>query len=275
MHLALATSEVRSAVVDRALTALADGADFAAVLGSVEDQRLDDLLGRLRARIGEQPAPDVLGCALVVLDVIPRLAERRQLFDPDAERRAVWFVEDLVENLASVSARADVARRIVEQAPTLSLRLDLLYRFRSPPEGSDNPKLDVLDTEVFEELRSEICQEVVDADPTKLAEQEQVLWLVDVVHDVAGQEAALRRLSDRAVLRATLAQEGSRVRPLSSGGLNLHLEPLIELAGQGIIPLLEELVTDDDQLDNELRVALRRALDHQTMQAGGDAAEST
>jgi hypothetical protein len=32
-----------------------------------------------------------------------------------------WFVQDLVENVGPQSARADVARRIVQAEPTLSL----------------------------------------------------------------------------------------------------------------------------------------------------------
>ena len=256
LHLALATSEVAFAVVDRAVAALADGASFAALLETVDDTRLDDLLRRVRARVGEQPSADTLGCALVVLDLIPRLAEPRQFFEVDPVRRVVWFVEDLLESVGSSAARADVACRIVEQAPTLSLRQELLYRFRLPPAPSDNPALDLLSTEVYEELRSAICEEVLRADATELAGEANVLWLVELVHEVAGEKAAFCRLADRPVLRATLTQAGTRGRPRSDGGVRLHLEPLAKLGGHAVVPLLEQLLAEDDQLDDAVRDAL-------------------
>lgn len=48
---------------------------------------------------------------------------------------------------------------------------------------------------------------------------------------------------------------------------------MIELGGQGIVPLLEQLLEDDDQLGNELRAALRWALRHQTVHAKPDTTE--
>ena len=260
LHLALATSEVASAVVDRAVAALADGKEFAELLAEVEDARLDDLLGRVRPRIGEQATPDAVNCALVVLDLIPRLTTHRHFFDVDPPRRAVWFVEDLVENVDAGAARQNVAHSIIEQAPSLSMRLTLLYRFRVPPQPSENPALDLLDATVFDELRETICQEVVGAEATQLAKETDLLWLIEEVREVAGKEAVLRRLADQPVLRGILSHAGTRVHPLSDGSVRLHLKPLIELGGEGIVPLLEQLVADADELEDGLRAALRQAL---------------
>jgi hypothetical protein len=270
LHLTLATSEVASSVVDRALASLSDSGEFAALLDTIEDARLDDLLNRVRRRLGEQPSVDAVGCALVVLGVIPRLPERRQSFDVDPPRRAAWFVQDLVENIGSMIIRADVAHRIVEQAPSLSLRASLLYRFRTPPEESDSPGLDLLEPEVFEKLRSALSREIVDAEPTEIAGETDVLWLVQLVRDVIGEEAALRRLEDRAVLRAALAKAGTRVHPLTDTGVSLHVKPLFELVGRGVVPLLQQLLADDDQLDDQLRVALQHELER--YEAGGSEA---
>ena len=126
MHLSLATSEAAAADVDRALLSLGDRSGFKSVLEDVPDERLDDLLSRVRRRISEQSPVDVVGCALVILRLVPRLAHRRHVLDVDPDRRATWFVQDLVESIGPTDARAAAARDIADQAPTLSLRLSLL-----------------------------------------------------------------------------------------------------------------------------------------------------
>ena len=84
-----------------------------------------------------------------------------------------------------------------------------------------------------------------------------------------GEEAALSRLADPAVLRATLTQVGTSVHPRSDGGVNVHLGPLLKLAGPALVPLLEDLLANDDQLDHELRAALSHALQHEPIAKDG------
>jgi hypothetical protein len=43
----------------------------------------------------------------------------------------------------------------------------------------------------------------------------------------------------------------------------LHIQPLIQLAGPRIIPLLEQLMERDEQLNAELRLALRNAIERE------------
>lgn len=62
----------------------------------------------------------------------------------------------------------------------------------------------MLDPEEFEKLQADLPADV-STDPTELA-AENVLALLTVVREVAGGEAALHRLTDQAVLRATLTQ---------------------------------------------------------------------
>jgi hypothetical protein len=263
LHLALATSEAPSTIVDRALDALRDGAAFAEVLRGTESTKLDDLLTRVRRRIGEAASVDTAQCALIALQQIPRLAERRGPLDVPPARRVEWFVNDLVENVQPLTARVEAARRVVESAPTLSLRASALYRFRRPDEPSDSPGLDLLDNSLFEELRANLCSEIMDAEPAVVAAAYDVFWLLDLIGDAAGQESVLRRLSDKEVLRAALSQPGSRVHGISDGPLMLHIKPLIQLAGPGVVPLLEHLMEQDEQLAAELRLALRNALERE------------
>jgi hypothetical protein len=261
LHRSLATSEAPSAAGDRALEALGNGADFAQILEGNESAKLDDLLTRVRRRIGEASSVDTVPCALTALRQIPRLAERRGPLDVAPARRVEWFVQDLVENVQPLTARKEAARGIVERAPTLSLRASALYRFRKPPEPSQSPESDVLDVEASRELRANLCSEIMAAEPSEVASAEDVFWLIDLVSDAADQETVLRRLSDREILRAALAQPGSRVHGISDGPIRLHIKPLIDLAGPAIMPSLEQLLEQDDQLSAELRQALRHALE--------------
>jgi hypothetical protein len=144
LHRSLSTGEAPSARVDQVVEALADATALQAVLSDAPDGELDDLLRRARNRLAEQPTPDVVGSALVLLGNVPRVGTRHGFFEFDPARRMIWFVEDLLATLDDDEDRARAARRLVNEAPTLSLRVQLLYRFRVPDEPSEQPHLDPL-----------------------------------------------------------------------------------------------------------------------------------
>jgi type II secretory pathway predicted ATPase ExeA len=260
LHLTLATSEVASATVDQAVAALTDGPELQALVDQVEDERLEDLLARTRARAGEQAEPDAVGCARVALSLIPRIPQGRGFFAVEPTRHVVWFVEDLVKSVEPPESRVAVARRIVEQAPTLSLRLELLYRFRVPiDEPSNEPDLDLLDTAAVQALQDDLASEVDVATAEALAGERDVFFLLTLLGEVSGADAVLKRLQERPVLRKVLESPGTSVRPIADG-ISLHLEPLIELAGEAILEPLRGIAERDAELDDELRVALMAAL---------------
>ena len=111
--------------------------------------------------------------------------------------------------------------------------------------------------------------------PARLASESGVFWLIELVHDACGTEATLQLLGDRTVLKAVLAQPGSRLHPLADGGFRLHLEPLIDVAGPQVVPLLETLIAEDNSPDPQLRDAVRSALERGSRPAGSGAQEDS
>jgi hypothetical protein len=87
------------------------------------------------------------------------------------------------------------------------------------------------------------------------------LWLVEVVSDVDGPTGALAVLRRPGVLSAVLERSGTSLRPLSSAGISLYLNPLVHAAGESVLDLLSELAASDT-LETELAEALREALRH-------------
>lgn len=263
LHRSLSTGEAPSARVDAVIEALTDGGSLEFLLASAPDDELDDLLRRARSRIAEQPEPDVIGCSLVLLRAIGRIGRGPEFFDVEPARRAMWFVEDLLARLAHTE-RVTAARRIIDDAPTLSLRAQLLYRLRVPPdEPSQEPRLDILDSDDFHDLRSRLAADIR-ADAQALIDEDLPFWLVQLVGEADGFEAALAVLRPRGVLRAVVEGSGTSLRPLSSGGISLHLKPLVDAAGEPVLDLLRELADDGTlaaDLASELRAVLERAPD--------------
>lgn len=260
LHLTLEASQAPSAAVDRAVRALADADAFRACLDDIEDSRLGDLLARARSRVDEIARPEVVDCSQVLLDLIPRIPPWG-LLDVSPQRQAMWFIETLIAQLPSVAARAEAARTLIEQAPTLSLRFELLYRFRIPPDGpSKAPELDLLGGKEFTQLERGLAEAVLQADDERLAGERNVYFLLDVVRDVAGPLRVLERLRAESVLRAVLETPGTRVRPVTDGGLSIDVATLVHLAGRPVLPLLREIARPPSPLTDEVRIALLQAL---------------
>lgn len=261
LHFSLATDEAPSAAVDQALASLADGESFRRVLDEVPTERLDDLLERVRARVGEQAEIDALGCGLVLLDVAPRVPRRPGGFDVEPERKVMWLVEALVEGLSTRTEKVDTATSLVDQAPTLSLRVSLLYRFRTPPDGpSRSPELDLFDAEAFGKLVRQLATTVRTTPPEDLLDEPNALWLLSELGQVDGASAVIAQLRHAPLLAKVLSLGGTRVHPLTAGGVALYLDPLIEMAGEEVVPLLEDLATTD-LLDPNIAAALKRELE--------------
>jgi KAP family P-loop domain len=262
LHRSLSTGEAPSARVDQVVEALADAEALEQLLTDAPDEELDDLLRRARNRLAEQSTPDVVGCSLVLLRAVPRIASRPGFFEVEAARRIMWFVEDLLATLDDHDERVGSARRIVNEAPTLSLRVQLLYRLRTPPDKpSETPRLDVLGPSDFDDLRSRLAADVRTAGASIIAREDVPFWLVQVVGEADGSDAALDVLRQPEVLQAVLERSGTSLRPLSGDGISLHLKPLVDAAGLPVLNLLHELAASGT-IDNDLADELRDALGH-------------
>lgn len=276
LHFSLATGEAPSIIVDAAVEALASADELRQLLDDTADAQLNDLLDRIRVRVGEQSEIDAAGCSRVLLEAVPRMSRRPGFFEVEPERRVVWLVEALIEHSRPSSARVEVARAVVSGAPTLSLEIVLLYRLRVPDEGPSNaPSLDLLDADAFSQMRSALVSRVQDMPADDLAREDQLLWLLTDLREVAGAPVVLQRLEQRPILVATLEKQGTNVRPVTDGPPSVNVAPLIELAGPGLLAALAELLEDPGELPGDLVAALRASLADQargSQNADGDVA---
>jgi len=259
LHLVLADNEVPVATVDAAVAALSDSRRFREVLDDVDGERLDDLITRIRTRLDENRDIDIVGCALAALAQVPRIPLRYGFFDVEPSRRAIWFVEDLVER-AGAEHRLPIVRALVTSAPTVSLRLQLFYRFRANDEPSRRPDLDILGGTDREAVASKLTDDIVAMSPPQLAAEPDVYWLIEFLADKKGPAAALRCYEDPSVLAAAIATPGSRFRPNSSAGTSFDVAALVDIAGDAIVEFLEEIARTD-LVDRPLRDALLAALE--------------
>jgi hypothetical protein len=260
LHHTLGPTDAASASVDAALAALSSSSELESMLAAVEDDRLADLVDRIRARLGEQGEIDVLGCSLAVLSLSPRLRPRPGALELDPTRRALWLVDDLLETRHPPEARKELMRQIVAEAPTLSLRVQLLYRYRARSEDVQRPQLELLDETTFAELAALLAEQVIVCPIAELATQANLLWLFGLVQEASGQETALDLLKEPELLAAVLEQVGTEVRPQSDGGVSINVQPLVRIAGEGIIEALQDAADSPAPLDGSVRTALKEAL---------------
>lgn len=259
LYLDLPPDEAPSADVDTAVAALVSGPTLKSVLDRVDDERLADLLGRVRARVSEQPQPDAFGCSMVLLRVEPRV-QSGGFLDASGADQVRWLVEDLVKTSQPSDARAELAAKLVAEAPTLSQRLDMLYAFKVRSEEGDR-ELALLPTEVYGRLAHHLALDVQAAAPEVLAAEKGVFWLLELMHEQLGAAAVLATCKSHAVLRAVLETPGTRVRPQTGDQrVSLHLKPLVAIAGEEVLDPLR-LLAADGELEPRLEAALRTELD--------------
>lgn len=261
LHLVLDPTDAASGTVDTALTALSGADEFNAILASVEDARLSDLIDRIRARLGEQAEIDVPGCSLAVLGQSHRLVGQGRALEVDPTQRAIWLVDDLLETVQAADERLSIERRLIAGAPTLSLRMELLYRYRKRAEdGAKKLQLELLDGDTFAELASKLAEQVAACPSVELAGERSLLWLLGLIHEVSGQAGALERLNEQAILTAVLEQPGTEVRPLGDGRVSLDVGLLVKLAGEDVLQTLESLAEVPSALEPDVQAALRHTL---------------
>lgn len=264
LHRALATGEAPSKQVDAAVEALANATSLDRLLAETPDTELDDLLDRLRQRVGEQPEPDVVGSSLVLLHAIPRMSDRHGFLEVPAERRAIWLVRALVKTVPN-DRRREAAVELIDRAPTFPLRLQLLWSFRAADDENEPPRdrdLEILAAEEHAEVQRRLARDILRTPAKELADATWPFWLVSVVSEAQGVDVALGMLREPRLLKAVLESPGTELRPLSGGGVSLYLKPLVDIAGEPVLELLRDL-SDSGQLGQDLNDALVAALDRE------------
>jgi hypothetical protein len=261
LHHALDPHDAASSTVDAAVAALSDADLFGSVLASVADARLADLVDRVRARLGEQDAPDVVGCSLVLLGLSPRVAPRPRSLELDPTRRLLFLVDALLLTAHPMEIRAELARQLVTAAPTLSLRVQLLHRFHARPgETSREPDLEPLDDTVFADLSAALALQITSCPIDELAAEPNLIWLLSLLHTVSGPRVVLERMREPRVLCAVLEQPGTEVRPIADSGVSVNVQPLVEIAGAEILEALRALAKAAAPLEPTVRAALKKSL---------------
>ncbi len=260
LHHTLGPTDAASASVDAALAALSSSNELRDLLGTVEDDRLADLVDRIRARLGEQGEIDVLGCSLVVLALSPRLRPRPRALELDPSRRALWLVDDLLETSHPPEARKQLMQKLIADAPTLSLRVQLLYRYRTRSQDSPKPQLELLDETTFARMAARLAEQVVASPIAELAAEADLLWVLGLVHEASGQKKVMELLKKPVLLAAVLEQVGTEVRPQSDGGVSINVLPMVRIAGEGVIEALQALAQTPGSLDPSVRTAVQHAL---------------
>jgi len=260
LHLVLAPDEVPSTVVDDAVAALVSGPELRVVVDGIDDSQISDLLGRVRARVREQPSSDVSGCAMVVLALVSRMRRGPGFLDVRPSDHVRWFVQDLVTVVQPPERRVELACNLVADASTLSQRCDLLYAFNTLAGESRDPELELFDTDTFDRLARDLALDIHRSDAELLAGEANVLWLLQLMHTQLGQEAVLARCNEEPVLRAVVQTPGTEVRGFTDGRVALHIEPLLEIAGPDVLDALHALAEDGGALEADLRAALQKEL---------------
>jgi len=197
---------------------------------------------------------------MVALGLTERMRRGPGFLDVRPSDQVRWFVQDLVKAVEPLQERAALACKLVAEAPTLSQRCDLLHAFNTRPDESREPELELFDAETFNGLARDVALDTQASDAKELAVEANVFWLLQLMHDQLGQPAVLARCNERPVLRAVLQTPGTEVRGLTSGGVSLHLEPIVKIAGEGVLDALQALAQDDTALEADVRAALHKGL---------------
>ena len=264
LHMDLAADEAPAATVDEAIAALASSEHLRTLLDDVVDERLADLLQRAIARLDEQPQPDLLGCSRLLLGLQGRMSgSGGGYLDVSGADRVRWLVQDLVKTVQPLSERREVARTLVDDAPTLSQRMDLLYAFKARSDDAEDPDLALFDTATTDRLARQLATDTQACDAaTLVAEGTYVFWLLGIMHEQLGADAVLAKCKEQpVVLRAMLQSIGTEVRPRTGHGVSLHVAPLVRIAGAEVLDALRVLAETDTDLEPGVRTALHKELD--------------
>jgi energy-coupling factor transporter ATP-binding protein EcfA2 len=260
VHKAIAAAEAASADVDRAIELLADGARLGLFLDQIDGRRLGNLLDRIRARLDEQADPDVVSSSSAVLRSAPRIVAEFGPFELDPARRAMFLVDSLLQRLSTARERLAAVRELVLGAPTLSLQVELLYRYKSRPDEQRDLDVEFLDEATAGELARTLAERIQGQSPEVLAAESNLFWLLGLLRETTGRTAVLNILSNDRVLGAVLQATGTTFRPQTDGAASLNLDVLLELAGSEVLPRLRALAAQPTGLDEVTTRALHVAL---------------
>lgn len=259
VHRRLPDHEVPARVIDEALSSMAEAPRFMRVVAEIDGGLLPSFLARMLRQVDQVGDVDVEGCCVVLANAIPRVEGSYGPFS----KAAYWQVADLIERLfdrfPEPVDRADLAAVVVREAPDLDTRAELFRRWSEPDEGpSGRPELDLVSGDLKQHLERELADEVMTAD---LAGNTNAYWMLEFVQKQEGQGAVLLKLREPGVLLATLRSYKTDLRPLTDGGEVFRLDKLVERAGGEVVEDVQSFLASCQELSNQERAGLRRALD--------------
>lgn len=220
LHATLADEQVPSVVVGTLLGALARPEELPALLRSVDDGAVMDLLDRLRDYKSEFPSDleTAVGAAAAFMELEARLPESREMFAMPPDWALHFLVADLLTALPD-NTREDAATALFERSPDLSGRHRVLQWFATRPDAEDGRLEPLLGKSATDQLDADLQRRIEAADPAQLVRERRFLSLMSELHNQDPHKAVDRAQQwsqDHGFMLALL--EGATTRVLSSHG---------------------------------------------------------
>jgi predicted KAP-like P-loop ATPase len=267
--------QVSTIELQRFVGALGDEDALRTLLGQVPDALLTTVLDRLRDYEDAFQAEDAEASATVFLGLMERLRPESGMFSMPPEWALHFVMEAALRPVASREDRDAIIRRLFDDAGTLSQRMRLLNWFGTFPEAKDRrTEGDLLSAHATAELKTELRGQVIQADPSSLAAERDLLRLLLLLREPEDERS--RRISAwaaepvflLALIKSCFGYQDSLtvgdVVPRRSA--RLDWDTLQQLLGEGEIwprllasrPMLDSLATDEEA-GEALQLAYRYA----------------
>lgn len=164
LHATLDDGAVTSPEIERFVTLLTEPAALRDALPEISDESLEDVLDRLLDHKDAFRTEYALGAAAAFLEIEPRLGDDESpIFSgrAPASWKLHWLVGHLLLAEEDEQGRTSLVEQLIDQAPTLSIRLRLINWFGTHPDrkqrDEDSEMLNVDSTERYlDDLRERV-----------------------------------------------------------------------------------------------------------------------
>ncbi|MHB1873929.1 MAG: P-loop NTPase fold protein [Streptosporangiaceae bacterium] len=257
---------VPAPLIDQAVASLADRGAFQALVESLPDRDLEDLLARLEAHQGSFTPAAAQPASAVLLGIYPRLRTRSTGFlDPGPELAVDRVVLRLLQAVPATEQRTAIVEALCSEVASYTGRIRLLELAGRRP----NPQFErLIPAPVSNRLYKQVCQELrhISAEALTLERDPLGLLASALAEDPADRADVESLLHDpdaaAALLRSAVAEV--RSQPLGSAAVTiqpvLRWELLRTVAGedQAIMELADTAATNPES-SQDLAVAIEMA----------------
>jgi len=235
---------------ERAWSRMADATSFEAYLRSLDLTRLQDVISALEAYEEQFSSQHVVPGALVLLNLLAELPERRQgMFDPGTRMVVSRVVYRLVRSLKDPNAIEAAVRQILPQVTTLSSKLELITNVGYREAAGHK----LVSEAAARELEAAWREEVRAASPADLVREKDLLMLLLLTkREAAPSDPPLEIPASPLMTLAILRSARTDVRSQSLDSRAVRRSP--RLAWKVLVGLYEDEVTLRSRVE-ELKAA--------------------